>query len=179
MYYKVTSRACLDAYNKLASDRIDLRAKAKQFADEFDADPIVLQDSDSTWFCGIAFRDNSKVNRDIWTKPSRQYGYSWIRTKPLKKGLQAEFDAARAKYDELFKKYFPDGHRVDKNTFYSTLGLDGSSFFFNSFKCFEHEGSFYIDTTIDMQKGIEILGSEYSAAYSAHQKAQAKEPSHG
>ncbi|MDC4790771.1 hypothetical protein NQ839_00845 [Acinetobacter baumannii] len=179
MYYKITSRTCLDAYNKLASDRIELRANAKKFADEYEANAVVLQDSGSIWFCGIAFRDNSKVNRDIWTKPERQYGHSWIRTKPLKKGLQAEFDAEKAKYDNLWKKYFPNGNKVSKEEFYSTLGLSWSSFFFNSFSCFEHEGSFYIDTTIDMQKGIEILGSEYSAAYSAHQKAQAKEPSHG
>lgn len=177
MFFKVTDQVCLDAYNKIASDRIQLKENAQKFADEYNADPVILSDSDHIWFCGIKFKDNLSVNRNIWTKPNRQYGHSWIRTKPLKKELQAEFEAEKAKYSELYGKFFPKGNRVDKNNFYSTLGLDGSSFFFNSFKCFEHEGSFYIDTTIKMKIGVEILGSEYEEAQIARNAAK-KEPTH-
>ena len=93
MFFKVINQVALDAYNKLESDRLELRKNAQLFADEYEADPVILQDSDHIWFCGIKFKDNSKVNREIWTKPERQYGHSWIRTKPLKKSLQIEFDA--------------------------------------------------------------------------------------
>lgn len=160
-FYKVISEKSFNAYKQLESDRLELRANAKFFADEYEADPVILQDSDRIWFCGIKFKDNSKVNREIWTKPERQYGHSWIRTKPLKKNLQSEFDAEKTKWDELYSKYFSQVKRVDKNSFYSTLGLDGSSFFFNSFKCFEYQGAFYIETSIDLKVGVEILGSEY------------------
>lgn len=178
MFYKIINQKALEAYNKLDSDRLVLRENARLFAEEYDADPIVLQDSDSIWFCGIKFRNGDSINRQIWTKPSREYGHSWLRTKPLKKSLQAEYDAEMAKWKELRCKYFPKGHSVSKNDFYAILGLDGSSFFFSSFKLFEHAGAFYVDTTIDMKNATEILGTEYSAAYSAHQKAKAKETSH-
>ena len=95
MFYKVINQVALDAYNKLESDRLELRKNAQLFADEYAADPVILQDSDRIWFCGIKFKDNSKVDREIWTKPERQYGHSWIRTKPLKKSLQDEFDAEK------------------------------------------------------------------------------------
>ncbi|WP_151765239.1 hypothetical protein [Acinetobacter soli] len=172
MFYKVTSQTSLDAFKKLESDHIQLRENAKKFANEFDADPVVLGDSDRIWFCGIRFRNNSKVNRNIWTKPDRQYGHSWIRTKPLKKEFQAEFNAEKSRYSELYEKYFPDGNTVRKSDFYKTLNLDFGSFFFNSFKCFEHEGSFYIDTTIKMKIGVEILGSEYEEAEMARNAAK-------
>lgn len=164
MFYKIINQKALNAYRKLESDRLGLRENARLFAEEYDADPIVLQDSDSIWFCGIKFRNNQSVNREIWTKPSREYGHSWLRTKPLKKSLQAEYDAEMAKWKELRGRYFSKGHSVSKNDFYAILGLDGSSFFFSSFKLFEHEGVFYVDTTIDMKNATEILGSEYSQA---------------
>lgn len=176
MFYKVINQVALDAYNKLESDRLELRKNAQLFADEYAADPVILQDSDSIWLCGIKFKDNSKVNREIWTKPERQYGHSWIRTKPLKKSLQIEFDAEKSKWDELKAKYFSKVSRVDKNSFYSTLGLDGSSFFFSSFACFEYQGVFYIETSIDLKVGVEILGSEYSEAERAKNALKNKEP---
>jgi len=164
MFYKIINQKALDSYNKLISDRLELRENARLFAEEYDADPIVLQDSDSIWFCGVKFRNGDSVNREIWTKPSREYGHSWIRTKPLKKSLQAEFDAEKSKYDELWNKYFQNGHKVRKTDLYSHFGLDWSSFLFNSFNCFEYQGAFYIETTIEMKLGVEILGSEYSKA---------------
>ncbi|WP_423854255.1 hypothetical protein [Acinetobacter guillouiae] len=176
MFYKVINQVALDAYNKLESDRLELRKNAQLFADEYAADPVILQDSDRIWFCGIKFKDNSKVDREIWTKPERQYGHSWIRTKPLKKSLQDEFDAEKTKWDELYSKYFSQVKRVDKNSFYSTLGLDGSSFFFSSFKCFEYQGAFYIETSIDLKVGVEILGSEFSEAERAKNALKNKEP---
>ncbi|MFW2105448.1 hypothetical protein [Acinetobacter guillouiae] len=176
MFYKVINQVALDTYNKLESDRLELRENAQLFADEYEADPVILQDSDSIWFCGIKFQDNSKVNREIWTKPERQYGHSRIRTKPLKKSLQSEFDAEKSKWDELYSQYFSQVKRVDKNSFYSTLGLDGSSFFFSSFKCFEYQGAFYIEISIDLKVGVEILGSEYSEAERAKNALKNKEP---
>ncbi|ENV18774.1 hypothetical protein [Acinetobacter guillouiae] len=176
MFYKVINQVALDTYNKLESDRLELRENAQLFADEYEADPVILQDSDSIWFCGIKFQDNSKVNREIWTKPERQYGHSRIRTKPLKKSLQSEFDAEKSKWDELYSQYFSQVKRVDKNSFYSTLGLDGSSFFFSSFKCFEYQGAFYIEISIDLKVGVEILGSEYVEAERAKNALKYKEP---
>lgn len=177
MFFKVTDQVCLDAYNKIASDRIQLKENAQKFADEYNADPVILSDSDHIWFCGIKFKDNLSVNRNIWTKPNRQYGHSWIRTKPLKKEFQAEFNAEKSRYSELYEKHFQDGNTVRKSDFYKTLNLDFGSFFFNSFKCFEYEGSFYIDTTIKMKIGVEILGSEYEEAQIARNAAK-KEPTH-
>ena len=176
MFYKVINQVALDAYNKLESDRLELRKNAQLFADEYEADPVILQDSDRIWFCGIKFKDNSKVNREIWTKPELQYGHSWIRTKPLKKNLQSEFDAEKSKWDELYSQYFSQVKRVDKNSFYSTLGLYSSSFFFSSFKCFEYQGAFYIETSIDLKTGVEILGSEYVEAERAKNALKNKEP---
>ena len=169
-FYKVISEKSLNAYKKLDADRLELRANAKLLADEYDAEPIILQDSDSIWFCGIKFKDNSKVNREIWTKPSREYGHSWLRVKPLKKIHQEEFDAEVKKWSELFSKFFPNGTRVSKNDFYSTLGLDGSSFFFGYFKAFEFQNVFYIETSLDMKNAIEILGSEYQNAVTSSEK---------
>lgn len=169
-FYKIICEKSLNAYNKLVSDRLELRANAELFSNEYDAKPIILQDSDSIWFCGIKFNDNSKVNREIWTKPSREYGHSWLRVKPLKKNLKEEFDAENEKWNQLMSKFFPNGRRISKNDFYETLGLDGSSFFFGSFKAFEFQGVFYIETTLDMKNAIEILGSEYQQAQVEHNK---------
>ena len=168
-FYKVINETSLNAYKKLVSERLELRANAELFANEYDSKPVFLQDSDSIWFCGIKFKDNSKINREIWTKPSREYGHSWLRVKPLKKDLKEEFDAENKKWDQLHSKYFPNGTRVDKNSFYATLGLDGSSFFFDSFSLFEFQSAFYIKTTIDMKNTTEILGSEYFSAKEAHE----------
>ena len=84
--------------------------------------------------------------------------------------------AEKSKWDELYSKYFSQVKRVDKNSFYSTLGLDGSSFFFGSFKCFEYQGAFYIETSIDLKVGVEILGSEYVEAERAKNALKYKEP---
>ena len=176
-FYKVTSEQSLNAYKKLVADHLELRANAKLLADEYDAEPIILQDSDSIWFCGIKFKDNSKVNREIWTKPSREYGHSWLRVKPLKKIHQEEFDGEVQKWNELFSKFFPNGERVSKNDFYSTMGLDGSSFFFSYFKLFEFQEVFYIKTTIDMKNAIEILGSEYQNAVNASENSKLEQNS--
>ena len=168
-FYKFISEASLNAYKKLVLDRSELRANAKIFANQFDAVPIMLQDSDHIWFCGIKFNDNSKANPEIWTKPSREYGHQRLRVRPLKKHLQEEFEAEKKKWDQLHSKYFSNGTRVDKNTFYSTLGFDRSSFFFGSLSVFEYQGAFYISTTIDMENGTEIMGSEYLVAKEAHE----------
>ncbi|WP_039908135.1 hypothetical protein [Acinetobacter junii] len=164
MFFKIINQKALDAYKKLDSDHLALRENARLFAEEYDADPIVLQDSDFIWFCGIKFRNGDSINRQIWTKPSREYGHSWLRVKPLKKTLQAEYDVEMEKWKALRNKYFPTGHSVSKNDFYAILGLDASSFFFSSFKLFEFEGVFYVDTTIEMKNAVEILGTEYSQA---------------
>lgn len=164
MFYKLTNQATLDAYNKLVSDRITLHESAKAFAEKFDADPVMLQDSNEIWFYGLKFRNNLKINRNVWTKPCRQYGHSWLRVKALKKEFKEEFDSEKANHKKLYQEHFPNGNRVSKSDFYKTMGLDWSSFFFNSFSCFEHKGEFFIDTTLAITGAVEILGSEYSAA---------------
>ena len=59
-----------------------------------------------------------------------------------------------------------------KTIFYSTMGLDGSGFFFSYFKLFEFQEVFYIKTTIDMKNAIEILGSEYQNAVNASENSK-------
>lgn len=171
-FYKVINEESLNAYNKLVSDRLELRANAELFANEYDSEPVILQNSSSIWFCGIKFKDNSKINREIWTKPSREYGHSWLRVKPLKKNLREEFDAENEKWNQLMSKFFPNEKRISKKDFYKTLGIDDSNFYFNSFNLFEFQGVFYINTTIDMKNATEILGSEYLTAKQAHEMVE-------
>lgn len=166
MFFKTNSPEVLEAFHKFNTERSSLRAAANQFAKEYDAEAIILGDATDVRFGGIKFNNNFSINRDIWCKPCRQFGTSNLRVKPLKKDLKAEFDAEVEKWKRLHKKHFPNGTRVQKRDFYTTLGFDWGDLFFSSFACFEHDGFIYMDTSVSkITNSVEILGSEYSAAH--------------
>lgn len=172
MFYKTDKPEVLAAFNKFNADRATLRDATDAFAAEYDATGVVLSDSDRVFFGGIQFNENSKVNREVWRKPCRQFGLSSLRSKPTKKEFQAEFDAENLKWDQLEEKHFPNGKTVKKSDFYKTLGFDWGDLFFNSFKCFEYKGVLFIDSSFAIKDAIEILGSEYSTADAEHKKEQ-------
>ncbi|WP_353173099.1 hypothetical protein [Acinetobacter rudis] len=169
MFFKTDNPEALKAFHQFNTDRVNLRAAADQFAKEYDAEAVILGDATDVRFGGINFNNNFNINRDIWCKPNRQFGTSVLRVKPLKKELQAEFDAEKEKWEKLHKKHFPNGTRVRKSDFYRTLGFDWGDLFFSSFACFEHNGFIYMDTCISkITNSVEILGSEYLAAQAEH-----------
>lgn len=170
MFLKTNNSQVIDAFNKFNADRVALRASADAFAQEYDAQAVILADSDRVYFGGINFNNNSNVNREIWRKPDRQFGISSLRVKPTKKDLQVEFSAELEKWKSLREKHFPNGTEVKKSDFYKTLGFDWSDLLFSSFACFEHNGFLYIDTSISRiaEHAEEILGSEYQAANADH-----------
>jgi len=174
MFFKTNNSQVIDAFNKFNADRVALRASGEAFAQEYDAEAVILGDSTRVYFGGIKFNNNLGVNREIWRKPDRQFGTSSLRVKPTKKEFRAEFDAEVNKWEALKEKYFPNGTSVKKGDFYKTLGFDWGDLFFNSFACFEHNGFLYIDTSISKvsEHAEEILGSEYRDADASHKATE-------
>lgn len=173
MFFKTNKPKAVNAFNKFNADRVALRVSADDFAQEYEAKAVILDDSSRVYFGGISFNNNSNVNREIWCKPDRKFSISHIRSKPTKKEFQAEFNAELEKWKSLKEKHFLNGTEVKKSDFYKTLGFDWGDLFFSSFACFEHNGFLYIDTSISKiaEHAEEILGSEYTTAESDHKAA--------
>lgn len=174
MFLKTNKSEVINAFNKFNADRAALRADSDAFAQEYDAQAVILADSDHVYFGGLKFNNNQNVNREVWRKPDRKFGTSSLRSKPTKKEFQAEFNVEVQKWKELKEKHFQNGTTVKKSDFYKTLGFDWGDLFFSSFSCFQHNGFLYIDTSISKvaEHAIEILGSEYEAANSAHKASE-------
>ena len=172
MFFKTNKSEVIEAFNKFNKDRVALRANAEKFAKEYDAEAVVLGDSNNVYFGGIKFNNNIGVNREVWCKPNRQFGISCLRSKPIKKAFQVEFDVEIERWNSLKDKHFPEGTKVKKSDFYKTLGFNWGDLFFSSFACFEHNGYLYIDTSLSCiaENATEILGSEYEEARSIHKK---------
>ena len=166
MFFKTDKPEAVNAFKKFNADRVALRVAADAFAQEYDAQAVILGDSDRVFFGGIKFNNNANVNREIWRKPDHKFGISSLRVKPTKKEFQLEFNAEIEKWNGLKEKYFINGASVKKSDFYKTLGFDWGDLFFCSFACFEHNGFLYIDTSISKisEHAEEILGSEYQDA---------------
>lgn len=174
MFYKTDNPTVLAAINELSAQRVALRANAENFAREFDAVPVILRDNDSFYFAGLKFNNTPKLNFDVWRKPSN-HGYCELRAKPTKAAYKAEWEAEKAKYEELHSKHFAGGTVVSIEPFYRTLGFDSGSLLFVKFSCFEHNGVVYVDTGLTLINAVEILGSDYNAAekeYRAAEKAK-------
>ncbi|MFH7767505.1 hypothetical protein [Acinetobacter sp. BSP-28] len=173
MFFKTNNPDVLTAWDEYATNRTNLRENADAFAEAFNADAVILSGGSDIYFGGIVFRNNTEINRDIWCKPDRQFKTSSLRVRALKKELQEEWKAERAKWDELHAMHFPNGTRVKKYGIYKSLGFDWGNLFFNGFGAFKHNDTIYIDTSIIIKNAVEILGSEYAEAKAIHEKGEA------
>lgn len=171
MFYKTDNPLVIEAFNNFNQKRSALHESAEAFANEYNAQPIMLQGAGSIYFAGIKFNRTQNVNFDIWRKPHRQYGYSDLRVRALKKEHQAEWKTESEKHKSLFEKYFPEGEKVSLDTFYNTLGFTWGNVLFSSFACFEHDGTLYFNTDLVLKNATEILGSEYTQFKQEHDKA--------
>ena len=85
MFFKTNKDEVVSAFHKFNADRATLRISAEDFAKEYDAEAVILSDSDSVFFGGIKFKNNFQVNLEVWLKPDRKFGISHLRRKPTKK----------------------------------------------------------------------------------------------
>lgn len=168
MYFKTNNPAVLTAYNEFRSAHTKLKKQAELFAEQFDAEPVILADSDSIYFAGLKFKNPSQVNFDIWRKPDRTFKSCSLRVKPLNKHATEEFNITQKKWNDLYQVFFKDFEgqyrpTVNKEPFYNSLGVNSGDLFFSSLQAFLHDGNVYINTGLSI-KFVEIVGSEYEAA---------------
>lgn len=165
MYYKTNDENAVKTFLDFMESRNKFKQACEDFASEYNAKPIVLQDSDSIYLSGIVFNDKSKVNVHVWTKPENQYKMQQLRVKATKAAFRQEHSDEVEKYKQLKDKYFSEfnlkhGRYLSKEPVYNALGINSGSLFFHSLDLFYVNGFLYVDTGVKLELQ-EILGSEF------------------
>lgn len=168
MYYKTNDTNAVKTFLDFMESRTKFKQACEDFASEYDAVPIILQDSDSIYLSGIVFNDKSKVNTCVWTKPENQYKRQQLRVKATKVAFKQEHVDEVEKYKKLKDKYFSEfnlkqGRWLSKEPVYEALGISAGNLFFNSLDLFHLNGCLYLETGLKLELQ-EILGSEFSNA---------------
>lgn len=173
MFYKTNKPEAIQAHVQLFRDKSALHESAKNFAAEYDATDVVLNDRSQIFFAGLQFKNANKMNLHVWRKPSSHYySISHLRVRATKKEHKAEWEREKERYADLLKKHFPNGEKISLEPFFNSLGISAGSLIMSGFGWFVHDGWMYIDTSIKLDHLTEILGSEYLAAQQAKNNSE-------
>jgi len=173
MFYKTNKPEAIQAHVQFFKDKSALHESAKNFAAEYDATDVVLNNRSQIFFAGLQFKNANKMNLHVWRKPSSHYySISHLRVRATKKEHKAEWEREKERYADLLKKHFPNGEKISLEPFFNSLGISAGSLIMSGFGWFVHDGWMYIDTSLKLDHLTEILGSEYLAAQQAKNKSE-------
>ncbi len=171
-YYKNETSSVLQISEQLKSEKISLYDRAKEFAKQFNAEPVMVYLGTRTSFDGITFKDGEfYLNAALWTVPDRKLNGL---CRPRKK-VPATLKRQLAKLQSLWGDK-PD-ETIDIDHVYEALGLDYMAMCMSGGgRMFTTPTGIYVQTNQKPSDGsgtVEILGSEFEAAKSMMEKREA------
>ncbi|HGY4723309.1 TPA: hypothetical protein ACNV1G_004558 [Citrobacter amalonaticus] len=164
-YFKYIHEAATEAMDNLYVARQALFDEGVAFCQRFGGRPVFGESITDVSFRGIKFNDPLPEVPEIWTKPEHDSGACWPRKRvpsslrQASNDLHHEWDAHRPR------------SRVNSEALYTALGLNWGMLILTGATYFRYQGVVYLATssTPEASAGaVEILGSEYEAAYRAH-----------
>lgn len=172
--YKTNQPAALAAHRAYTAAVQELRAKGKAFVERVGAKDFVFQSGSGlgTRIAGVVFEPPR--DRLLWTVPDKQM----CGVQRPRSNLAKATPAQRAELRELgadWRAHYPS-ERVSWEPMLEAVGLSsGALIFSGAFALFEHDGWLYLKTGALPQADhlVEILASEYDAAYAASKKEEA------
>jgi hypothetical protein len=168
MYYKSREPAVLAAIAACDEQRLQLIKEMDAIKEAFGAASYVVSTSlNDIRFSALRF--SPAMDARIWTKPSRENGTQWPRTKPVFPTGTSKEDKAHAiaQHAELVQKYkaLDPTTKADYSPFWKALGTNWGNLLFCGMSFFRHpDGTCYFSTGAALPNATEILGSEYSKA---------------
>lgn len=160
MFYRLKNT---DAYDALMGSLEALREGAESFAAEYEAYPIILQNTEGYWLDSLEFMDPIGADPSLWTAPDRKTrGQRPRNTAPMPRYVPA-LDRVWKEWDARIERHLPRGTVVSKIPFYNSLGLQRGPV-----KCFKFEGVVYLRSEVDaIIEAVEIGANEYWRAKDA------------
>ncbi|AQS40228.1 hypothetical protein Sps_05159 [Shewanella psychrophila] len=158
-YYKITDQVVVAAFTDFEKQKKQLIEQANKLATFFDGKPIFSSDMHSMRLYGIELTNfESRSDKWFWTKPQRNRKYaSKPRAKAPKAADRSEFNSILTSWKELLPE------SISREDIFASIGCSWGDFFFNGLSVFSHNEVVYIATAVKITKGVEILGSEFSA----------------
>lgn len=173
-FYKSNDAHLMAALDHHQAEIKVISKKAAEFADKFGAEAICFNDARGYRICSLIKFPHGAPERSsrVWTKPDEKLNYG---QRPKKSVVRAtpEEKAEMARLEEIWKDFPTD--ESSYNPVLSALGINYGDLFFNTFQLFVHAGFAYVGTGAKVcEHMVEILGSEFEAAYQA-QRAEHEE----
>lgn len=164
-FYKTNAPAVLAAWHEERHARAQLQAEIDAFAARFGGEGLMY--AEPARLAGIKFTPAKP--RDLWRAPDSN-GLQMPRSAPLK-GASQETKAELKALTAEWASHLPS-RNIDSTAVYRALGFNSSmDFFIEGLTLFVHGGFLYASTRKAMPSMVEILGSEYDAADTAHRAA--------
>ncbi|MBC7703160.1 MAG: hypothetical protein H7274_04325 [Rhodoferax sp.] len=159
-FYKFTDQRVLDTYQHNLDDKAAVYAEADAFALRFGEGGVCYFSNRPHFeFAGIKFSPRKDYLH--WSIPTTQNG-GMQRPRSTSKGMTPEQRAEGRALRELWNDYHPKLKTSFKPVF-DAMGYDWN--WMQGYTLFTGDGVLYFRTEGKPSLGIEILGSEYEAAY--------------
>jgi hypothetical protein len=176
-YFKNTNPEALAAWDAQEQAKIKLHKESDEFAEKFDGEKLISSSTDCHCFYGIRLNNwDVRSDRILWTYPERRTGVSVPRSalKKQPEWTKEQFIEFRRQLKELKKRYNTASYPslVALEPFWQAIGTTGNALLFFGIHVFKYDGAIYIKTDLKLERGAEILGSEYDAAYAAMKSAE-------
>jgi hypothetical protein len=162
-YYKNETSSVLEISEQIKSKKVALYNRAKEFAKQFNAEPVMVYCGTRSSLDGVTFKGGEiYLNAALWTIPDRKLNGL---CRPRKK-VPATLKQELAKLQELWSDK-PD-ETIDTDPVYDALGFDYMAMCMSGGgRMFTTPTCIYVQANQKPSAGsgtIEILGSEFEAA---------------
>lgn len=162
-YWKFTRAEALAAWDDMERQEDDLREKSKAFAELFGGEPVYQRTINDIRFYGVRF--HKVINVALWTKATSKNGFAQQPKVKVPAELKRESEALWQQWNEHRPSI-----KVDRDPMFEEIGFDWGNLMFSGFAMFRQGDVIYVETGSTPKPeagGVEILGSEYSAAQRA------------
>lgn len=165
LFYKTDDAAVLKALAVRAAEIKAIRNQGREFASHFGGQLLVQNDTHGYRVAGVKF--TPPKDRRYWTVPNENdCGGQRPRSSVAKANAVEKLEQKVLKED--FDARFPRAVALMEPVL-NAIGTNEGMLFFAKFSMFEHDGFLWVKTNVDLAPCmVEILGSEFEAAKTAH-----------
>ena len=173
-YYKIEKKSAIQTWNFECLKRKELNELATAFAAKFGAKPVFKTDATRHYFYAIAFHNGIPTfgHPALWTAATAANHFTTTPKRKSPAGLGKEHKELWALWDDGYP-----GETVSREPLWSLLGLNWGMLFLCGISIFRLNDVIYFSTSAkpDMEFGaVEIIGSEYDAAYEGYKNGMSE-----